>query len=399
MTTFDAGVGISTAGSASVAVQEAVRKATASMGTVRPQLAFVTATVDHDAQAVHDALRAALPGTKIHGVTTSLGVLGGAGVAMGPSGAVGVLLLGGEGLRFATGSAPIGDDPVAAGRQAAGALGAERPALLFFNASPGCEEAVLKGVMEVVPGVPIYGGSAADHAIAGEWSVFTDDGVHGNAVSVAGVIGDLRIGAAFLAPYRATDATAQVSQAEGRSLLELDGQPAAEKLREWVGPVIEPQLESGGNILAQTALRPLGIRHETDRGDFYLTIHPANVRADDGAVELFARVAQGQSVCAMEATVGELVGSLDRLIAEARADGGFEQNQPQAGVLIYCAGCAGAAGTELDAGLRQAWESSLPGVPLLGLCTYWSTPGGRATTCHNSSLGPPRVCDSTCTST
>ena len=157
--------------------------------------------------------------------------------------------------------------------------------------------------------------------------------------------------------------------------------------------------ESGGNILAQTALRPLGIRHETDRGDFYLTIHPANVRADDGAVELFARVAQGQSVCAMEATVGELVGSLDRLIAEARADGGFEQNQPQAGVLIYCAGCAGAAGTELDAGLRQAWESSLPGVPLLGLCTYWSTPGGRATTCHNSSLGPPRVCDSTCTST
>ncbi|MEO1175099.1 MAG: hypothetical protein AAFX94_24050, partial [Myxococcota bacterium] len=37
--------------------------------------------------------------------------------------------------------------------------------------------------------------------------------------------------------------------------------------------------------------------------------------------------------------------------------------------LIYCAGCAGAVGPALDRGVAE-WASRLPGVPLMGLCTF-----------------------------
>jgi hypothetical protein len=37
--------------------------------------------------------------------------------------------------------------------------------------------------------------------------------------------------------------------------------------------------------------------------------------------------------------------------------------------LIFCAGCAGALGSRIDEGLKT-FSRLLPGVPMLGLCTF-----------------------------
>ncbi|GAB4214966.1 MAG: FIST N-terminal domain-containing protein [Sandaracinaceae bacterium] len=364
-----AGVGISIVDETPAAVADAVGAARDALSGRAPGLAIVTATVDHDAAEVHAALRSQLPSTPIHGVTTSLGVLGANGVSMGRRGALGVLLLAGEGLHFAVGSAPVGADAVAAGRAAAKALGERRPSVVLFNPSPGAEEDLLRGVAEVLPGVPVFGGSAADHAIAGDWKVFTNEGVLGTGVSLAAVAGDVAVGAHFLAPYRATGREAVVTRAHGRTIAEIDGAPAVQKLHEWIGGSIDDQVAQGGNVLAQTALRPIAIRHAAERsGDFYLTVHPAHVHARVGAVDVFARMAPGTRICAMEGTPEDLVGSIDTLIDRARADGGLEA--VRAGVLIYCAGCAGSVGARLDGALREAWGRAMAGVPLLGMCTF-----------------------------
>ena len=61
----------------------------------------------------------------------------------------------------------------------------EKPRIVLLAATPGNEEEVIAGIGDVLPGVPIFGGSAADHAIEGAWSVFTSQGAVKSAVSIA----------------------------------------------------------------------------------------------------------------------------------------------------------------------------------------------------------------------
>jgi len=372
MTTLSAGLGHSTAKNANGAVKEAVGAALSALEGKPPGLAFVTATVDYDADLVHRTLREELPGVPIHGVTTSLGVLGSKGVTTGAHGAVGVLLLGAaEGILFAVGGSELGDDPTAAGRRAAQAVAraVPNPAVLLFNGSPGAEEDVLEGVASVLPGVRAYGGSAADHAIAGEWRVFMNDAVASNALSLAAIGGDVRVGCAFVVPYEPLGEEATVTRSEGRRIATLSDRPAAEVLREWVGAGIDDQARHGGAILTQTALNPLGIRLSEASQEHFVTLHPAQIQAE-GAVDLFARAGEGTTVCRMCTTEDALVIALSQVMDRALADGGLTAEQVKAAVLIYCAGCAGALGPRLHDGLKERLGGPWADVPLLGLCTF-----------------------------
>jgi hypothetical protein len=201
--------------------------------------------------------------------------------------------------------------------------------------------------------------------------VFTNEGVLTDGVSLAAVYGDVAVGGHFLAPYRPAGPpgkTARITRSSGRNIAELDGKPAAAVLREWVGGSIASQAEVGGNVLAQTALRPLGIRHQATGRDYYLTIHPAHIHADGGTLDVFARAGAGSEVCAMEGSVSGLVDSLDELIASAYAAG--QLRAVRGGILIYCAGCAGAVGGELDRALKEKWGRAMKDTPLIGMCTF-----------------------------
>ena len=375
MSHLRAGLGHSCAADPRDAVVEALTQAQKGLAGLPPQLAFFTSTVEHSADALWQALRAALPTTLLHGITTSLGVLGTDGLCASPVGAVGVLLFAGDGdVRFAVGHAEIEGDGKASGRAAAQAIAdagrGEQPALLFFNAAPGLEEGLLAGVAAVLPDVPAYGGSAADHAIAGEWTVFTDAGPRKNAVSIAAVFGAVTIGGALIAPYRPAGPTATVTRGSGRRLAELDGQPAAQVLNRWTKGSLDYQLAEGGNILAQTALSPLGRRYDTPFGPHFVTLHPAHVHAPSHEVDLFAAISLGTELCLMSSSADGLIQVLGELVQRAFDRGKLKKDEVRAGVLIYCAGCAGSVGPNLDAGLRQKLKPALGSVPLLGMCTF-----------------------------
>lgn len=365
------GFATSTLAETRAAVAAAVRDAQAQLEGHSPGLVFVTATVEHDAGALFIALRQALPGVPVHGITTSLGVLSKDGIVASGAGAVGVLLFAGDdSVGFAVGHAVLGDDARAAGRVAAQRLasGPLPPRVILFNSSPGREEDTLRGIADVLPGVPAFGGSAADHAIAGEWSVFTNDGVQRDAVSLAALCGDVAFAGALRAPYAETAERAQVTAATDRRLQSLDGQPAGAVLNRWLDDSLALQLAEGGNILAQTALRPLALRHQVGASTHYLTIHPAQLHAADGSVDLFARIATGDQLCLMSGSVDGLIGVLGDLHAQTRAQ--LAPEKTRAAILIYCAGCAGAVGPALDQGVRMCLGPLLGSVPLLGLCTF-----------------------------
>ncbi len=371
MTQLWAGFATSTLAATEAAVADAVHRARAQLDGREPGLALITATVEHAATRVFAAARAALPAVPLHGVTTSLGVLTSDGVIAGSDGVVGVLLLAAEGnIGFAVGHAALGSDARAAGRAAAEQLLAAPlpPRVILFNSSPGREEDTLLGVADVLPGVPAFGGSAADHAIVGEWSVFTSAGAERDAVSLAALCGDIAFAGALQAPYVETAAQATVTAARDRRLQSLDREPAAAVLNRWLDDGLSGQLAEGGNILAQTALRPLAVRHQADSGQHHVTIHPAFIHPEDGSIDLFARIAEGDQLCLMSGTVEALTQVLADLHAQTSAR--LAPEKTRAALLIYCAGCAGAVGPELDQALRARLRPLLKDIPLLGLCTF-----------------------------
>jgi len=370
------GAGHSAAQETSAAVREAVAVAQRALEGKAPRLAIVAATVDHEARAVHAAFREALPGVPLHGATTSLGVLTSSGVVMGSNGGVGVLLLGaGKDASFAAGSSDFAEGAREAGRKAARALVAsgpagETPRLVFIAATPGREEEVLAGITDVLPGVPVFGGSAADHAIVGQWSVFTDGGVIGEGVSLAGLWGaPVKIGAVLEGPYEPTDKRAVITASKGRAIETLDGRAATEVLHGWIGDSIAAEVREGGNLLMQTAMTPVGIWRGGDEArPFYLLLHPAQAHPE-GPVDVFAEAPQGATVCLMSGSADSLVGIVDRLVDRCLATANLEPRDARGAFLIYCAGCAGAVGGRIEEVLSRL-KARLGDIPLLGFCTF-----------------------------
>ena len=111
--TISIGVGVADDADVVKAVRTAVEQARSQLGGARPQAAYVTSTVDYDAAQVHTAFKEALGGVALHGVTTSLGVLTPNGVRNSGSGAVAVMVFGGE-----PGSAFVGSSQEKEGRNA-----------------------------------------------------------------------------------------------------------------------------------------------------------------------------------------------------------------------------------------------------------------------------------------
>lgn len=370
------GLGLSRSVETSSAVEEAIAMAKQTLDGDAPAFAFFTSTVEHDAEEVVKAARRVLPGVALHGITTSLGVLGAHGVLMGSNGAIGVLLASASeasSSSFRVAHTRVDDDAREAGRVLGEKLlvanAGRRPDLVLFHASPGQEESLLEGLAAVLPNVPTFGGSAADHAIAGEWSVFTDEGALKSAASAVGVYGG-HVGGSIVAPYVPTSAKAVIGKSEGRRILELDGRRASDVVHAWVGSSIDTQAKEGGNILAQTSRHPLGLRHASDEGEYFVTLHPAHIDASSGAVDLFAQAPEGSEVYKMEPSALGLLDSLERLIERALSNAYLKADDVGGGVLIYCAGCAGAVGDALDEALRRHLNAKLPGVPILGLCTF-----------------------------
>jgi hypothetical protein len=368
-------LGVSVLKDTKAAVEEAVARAKSKL-SIAPSLAIVSLTVEHSVDVFFAAIRSELPDVPVSGLTTSLGMLGADGVTASVDGVVAVLLFASPNgsVTFDVGGSAITRGARDAGRAAAQAIAKrnvnKQPAVLLFTASPGAEEDALAGVGEVFPGVPAYGGTAADHAIAGQWCTFSNVGATRNGVVVTAFFGKVKVGGAFVVPYESMPITAIVTAAEGRKIKTLDGKPAASVLGQWVGDSIDDQVEQGGVVLAQTALSPIGIRRTIGRNTYLIPTHPSQIIQPEGSVGVFTLPKVGDEVCLLKGTVESLTGGLDVLITNALANGKLSRDKVAGGVLIYCAGCAGAVGEALHDALRTYVGKGLPDVPLLGLCTF-----------------------------
>ncbi len=311
---------------------------------------------------------------RLHGATSCLGAMTQDGPTDGVA-AFGILDPDGA---YGTAMRAFDVDPRAASRRAArDALHAadrigERPDLVWVSATPGTEEAVLDGIESIVgKDVPIIGGSAADNSVAGGWFVFDGQARSDDGVVVSVLFPSTGVSFAYQNGYSPTASRGVVTRASGRTIHEIDGQPALSVYRDWANAAVDqpgPD-EDEVAILSQSTFWPLG-REITQLGEvpFYLLAHPAVARRD-GSIDLFATVETGEELTLMSGTADGLTTRAGRVATLARMAGRMDASDISGALMIYCGGCMLSVQDRLDEVVSGVNEA-LDGAPFLGAFTF-----------------------------
>ena len=301
-------------------------------------------------------------------------------------GGIGLLVIDDPDGDFGVAAAPCGDDPEATAetliRQALSASDCpgELPELVWVFQAPGHEEKVIAGLRSVVGDrCPIIGGSSADNEISGAWRQMHTDGVLEDGIVVAVLFPSGGVSYGFQGGYEPAGQTGIVTavaadahgreNTSGRRILAIDGRPAAEVYNNWIGGGLSDRIGTGGSVLIDTTMAPLGVEIGRIRDvPQYRLIHPESI-SPDGALNTFAAVAKGERLHDMRGERAQLVKRAGRMATQAATG---LQNGPAAlagGLVVYCAGCKMAIDDQVSEMVGFV-SQSLAGTPFLGCFTF-----------------------------
>lgn len=360
-----ANIGSSTAKDARTAGVEAAKKAAEGIG--KPKLALLFSSVNYDLKELLAGAAEALPETEIVGNTSFTGVVTPEDFITSEDGFVGILALDDSELRTGisgmakTGIARETGQQVA--RQAMIKAGCSAPPDYFFmTASSGEEEDYLKGITDVIGRVPMFGGTAADNSIAGEWKIYCGENIFPEGVAVAFFYTDKPMKNLFTGAYRETDDVGLITKIEGkRTLMEIDGIPAVEKYASWTN--VEPESLAGGALLAATITSPLGVKDRL--GDLIAIRHPMNGNPDN-SMAIGSNLAEKTAVIRMEASVDELIQAAKDTFTQLRDS---LPEPPAAYLLVHCGGRRAGIDSRINE-VSEALKVEAQGVPFIMEFTF-----------------------------
>lgn len=246
----------------------------------------------------------------------------------------------------------------------------EAPDLIWVSSTPGCEEEALAGIEACVgKHVPIIGGSAADDAVEGIWSVSDGDHVTGNGLTVSVLFSSTPLSFAYQNGYEPTEKRGIVTRAEGRKIHEIDNRPAADVYDIWNQGAVPRAEGSEVNVLSNATLWPLGRPSGTVGGfNSYLLAHPS-ISHPDGAIECFAEVHVGEEVTQMIGDRSALAARAGRVTNFALQAGSLQVDDVAGALVVYCGGCRLAV-EELMENVVSGVCNTLEGRPFLGVFTF-----------------------------
>lgn len=323
------------------AAGELANQVASQLGALKPRGIIFSSGAAYEPEALQSALRAQFPEVPFIGATSCLGTaVPGHGLARGA--AITALVLAGEGFTFATAfDSDMGDLAAAGQRLAMRALGQVRmPRFALVHATPGLEEGILAGLGPRLPaGIPTLGGSAADDDLSGRWAIYTQDGVARAGVALAVCDWPWKMAVNYQGGYMTTEKRGTVTRAAGRTIYEIDGQPAAKLYNEWIRGKLDEELRHSGNVLAKTTLCPLGIVRRVGTAEMYLLAHPERVDATQASLSLFAEIHPGEEVVLMKSSPAALEQRGANVARRALAWARLEPADVLGAVFIYCGGC------------------------------------------------------------
>ena len=164
----------------------------------------------------------------IIGCTSSRGVIIPDGFITSEDGFSAMLSLDDLNLSVGVAGHEAGKDPRAIGRKVAleavqNANSTRSPAYFYMVASPKEEEDYLMGIQDVIGRVPMFGGSAADDNVEGNWKIICNDKVFTDGVAVAFFYTDNEIMTKYNGLYNETNKMGLITEVkDNRTLVSID---------------------------------------------------------------------------------------------------------------------------------------------------------------------------------
>ncbi len=258
----------------------------------------------------------------------------------------------------------------------------------------------LKSVFVLVPGANINGSALADGlssclgrnvvisgGLAGDELDFKQTHtlccgeIHSDHVVAAGFYGDgLIVSCGSEGGWRPFGPARRVTKSEGNLLQELDGKPALQLYKQYLGDKAS-QLPASGISYPFAILR-------SDRTTSGLIRSALDVDRENETLIMAGDVPQGSQVCLMHADMDALLQGAAQAAAEAlRTHAGPEEGG--CAIVVNCVGRKMVLGLDADEEISVVTDSFLPGTTIGGyysygeICSYGST--GR-TELHNQTM-------------
>jgi len=350
---------------------ESAKEATKDYTNVK--LNFLFTSSKSDVKKVVKGVQSATTAPVI-GCTSSGGIIVPDGYITSETGFAGVLSLNDPDMVVGVACHESGRDARAIGRKVAieaveNAKTTRAPAYFYMVASPKEEEDYLMGIQDVIGRVPMFGGSAADDNVEGNWKIICNEKVFTDGVAVAFFYTDNEIVTSYTGAYRETNNVGLITEVKNnRTLVSIDGVSALKKYAHWIN--VSPNSLKDKNLLVASITKPLGIKDPL--GNLTVIRHPmfgndmGTKTVTDDTITLGNKVVENTAVIQLEATVDELINSTGNTLKTVRKQ---LYTDPAAYILIHCGGRKLGIGDRIEEVHKQLLKES-KGVPFITVFTF-----------------------------
>ena len=364
-------VGYSTLKDSYAKGKEAAKNANVGM---RPKLGMMYCSCNDDVEEVVNGAMSAMKGAPVIGCTSSGMIMTNDGIIESEDGFAGLMSFDDKNINIGVAAHKAGKNAREIGRKVARAAVENAgenysPNYFYMVASPKEEEDYLMGIQDVIGRVPMFGGSAADDTVEGNWKIFCNDQVFSDGVAVAFFYTDNDIVTSYTGAYRDTENYGLITEVKNdRTLVKIDGVSALKKYADWIGK--SPSELKGQNLLVASITKPLGVKDPL--GNLTVVRHPmfgddmGTKTTTDDVINLGNKVVEKTAIVQLEATVDELIKSTKTTLKDVKSQ---LSTEPAGYFLVHCGGRKLGIGNRIDEVYKNLVEEAR-GVPFITVFTF-----------------------------
>ena len=177
---------------------------------MKPKLGLLYTSCQDDVEEVVKGVRSTMRGVPVVGCTSSGMVMTNDGIIASEDGFAAMMSFDDKNLSVGVACHEAGKNAREIGRKVAreavlNAGATYSPDYFYMVASPKEEEDYLMGIQDIIGRVPMFGGSAADDTVEGNWKVYCNDKVFSDGVAVVFFYTDNEIATSYTGAYRESD--------------------------------------------------------------------------------------------------------------------------------------------------------------------------------------------------
>ena len=364
-------VGYSTLKDSYAKGKEAAKNANVGM---RPKLGMMYCSCNDDVEEVVSGAMSSMKGAPVIGCTSSGMIITNDGIIESEDGFAGLMAFDDKNINIGVAAHKAGKNAREIGRKVARAAVENAgenysPNYFYMVASPKEEEDYLMGIQDVIGRVPMFGGSAADDTVEGNWKIFCNDQVFSDGVAVAFFYTDNDIVTSYTGAYRESENYGLITEVKNdRTLVKIDGVSALKKYADWIGK--SPSELKGQNLLVASITKPLGVKDPL--GNLTVVRHPmfgddmGTKTTTDDVINLGNKVVEKTAIVQLEATVDELIKSTKTTLKDVKSQ---LSTEPAGYFLVHCGGRKLGIGNRIDEVYKNLVEEAR-GVPFITVFTF-----------------------------